>query len=267
MKATPILAKAGATTTCAKAFVDALASGPIEVIEDLSSEGPQAKVNRDMEILGDIMARDAMRPLLRVWTNRQCLVTTFRHTRAASFGVAASLLSDAGWPVVLRRTGGKTVPNAAGILNVSLFHRTSRMSPQDGYAPLVSAIADACNQFGVAVAVGEVQGSMCNGAYDLAVHGRKIAGAAGFSRRRGGVYWLVHASVLLDCDLPAALAALSRFESALGCGRTYADGEHANLSEFLTGTNLKRRGAGPSPRNVGSSGDTDRISQAQLARL
>jgi lipoate-protein ligase A len=81
--------------------------------------------------------------------------------------------------------------------------------------------------------VGHVREAMCSGAYDLSVGGLKFAGTAGFARRRESVYWLVHASLFVECDLAESLAALTKFERAIGCPRTYRDNKHANLADFL----------------------------------
>ena len=212
--------------------MDCLPGGSIEIVEDWAHGRPQTRVDQDIEMLREMMERQIERPVLRVWTNNQCLVTTSRHAKSEKFEIASAILSKAGWPVAVRRTGGMTVPNAPGILNVSLFHQTSSLRPRDGYGPLAEALAEACRGLGISVDFGEVAGAMCNGAFDLSVQGRKVAGVAGLSRRRGLAYWLVHASVLIDCDLTASIAALTQFETLIGCGREYEQSQHANLTEF-----------------------------------
>ena len=67
-----------------------------------------------------------------------------------------------------------------------------------------------------------MEGSFCDGRFNLAVAGRKLAGTAQSWRRVAGVpVVLAHAVIVVDADPQALTEAANAFERDLGSGRRY----------------------------------------------
>lgn len=133
--------------------------------------------------------------------------------------------AQAGTPVRVRSSGGGLVPQGPGLWNLSLLWRTDRAEPVQAdavYQALCGRLGAVFAAFGVAASAQPVDGSFCDGRYNLAVDGRKLVGTAQAWRRIGGVpVVLAHAVIVLDADPAALTAATNAFEQGLGQPRRY----------------------------------------------
>jgi lipoate-protein ligase A len=166
-----------------------------------------------------------------LWTGRPGLVAPLSYRRHAGLEDVCAASAARGWPVRLRRSGGGVVPQGPGILNVSLAYPCTG-SPgkmmQTVYAQLCAILTEALAGLGIAAEVRSVEGSFCDGRFNLAVAGtrdgapRKIAGTAQYWRRAGERHAvLAHALLIVDADPAMLTSAANRFEAALGSGRQY----------------------------------------------
>lgn len=164
--------------------------------------------------------------LARMWTARPALVVPRSYAAAEGFERACLVASQAGRAVWVRGSGGGLVPQGRGILNLSLAWRTL-VAPgevmESVYHLMADRLALALATLGVHATPAAVDGSFCDGRFNLAVGARKLVGTAQQWRRseRGGHLVLAHAVILVDSDLAAELAVANAFEAALGQGRAY----------------------------------------------
>jgi lipoate-protein ligase A len=215
------------------------------------SQSPEAAVRRDAELLEAV--RDGRAPATaRVWENERCLVAARSDARLPRFEAARADLARAGWPVVVRESGGTAVPHAPGILLVSLAFRPPERAPftiESAYDALCRPLEAALARLGVEAARGEVAGAFCDGRFDLAVGGRKIAGTAQRWRARPGASApergavLAHALLLVDVDLDEAAAAVNRFYRAAGGARRCDPAAAIDLREALAAAGSALAGA------------------------
>ncbi|MDE2094886.1 MAG: lipoate--protein ligase [Burkholderiales bacterium] len=142
-----------------------------------------------------------------------------------------------GWPaaakahrVLVRASGGGVVPQGPGLLNLSLVWRTGANAAAGGaprgtepiYRALCDGLAHALARLGIAAAGQAVEGSFCDGRFNLAVAGRKLVGTAQSWRRVAGTpVVLAHAVIVVDADPQALTEAANAFEHDLGSGRRY----------------------------------------------
>jgi lipoate-protein ligase A len=142
-----------------------------------------------------------------------------------------------GWPaaskahrVLVRASGGGVVPQGPGLLNLSLVWRPDAHAAAGGapgdteaiYHALCDGLEAALGRLGIAAAPQAVEGSFCDGRFNLAVAGRKLAGTAQSWRRVAGrPVVLAHALIVVDADLQALTEAANAFERDLGSGRRY----------------------------------------------
>lgn len=193
-----------------------------------------------------------------VWQSPQSLVVPRTYSGRPEFKAACGTFAELGWPVTVRLSGGGIVPQGPGIVNVSLAYEIQG-KPMDhagaAYLTLCSAIGDALRVWDIASRPAAVQGSFCDGRYNLAIGEgdelRKVAGTAQVWRRspryRTGCERhcvLVHALILAAVDTQGVTQIANAFETATGgllryraeriaslhlCGRTTA----ANPADFV----------------------------------
>jgi lipoate-protein ligase A len=128
--------------------------------------------------------------------------------------------------VQVRASGGGLVPQGPGVWNLSLMWPAPGATPIDTsavYADLCGEMAAALARLGISATPQPVEGSFCDGRYNLAVRGRKLVGTAQAWRRVSGrPVVLAHAVIVVDADPAELTARANAFEAALGTGTHYS---------------------------------------------
>ncbi|NYT63974.1 lipoate--protein ligase family protein [Alcaligenaceae bacterium] len=196
------------------------------------------------ETLIDLAAQNG--PSACVWESEQGLVVPRTYQRYDNFAASCARFAQEGWPVTVRQSGGGIVPQATGIINLSLAYAVQG-KPLDqsdaAYLLICRIIAQALDEYGVSSHPQAVEGSFCDGRYNLAVgdgaSARKVAGTAQLWRRHPGTHTqdamqivLVHALILAAVDVAAVTTQTNRFEAALGSGKQYASERLASVYEL-----------------------------------
>ena len=171
------------------------------------------------EVLLNKVSIGEMGPCIYINSTPRCLVTTVRESRMCNFEEARRALSDQGWPVVVRCTGGSCVPQGPGMINFSVIHpKIKGWNLEDGYKLLCEVMKKLLESYGVNATTGEVAGSFCDGRYNLQVGGQKLLGTAqrwaGGSRENAAV--LSHACLLVGIDLAEATEKINTLYSLCG---------------------------------------------------
>lgn len=180
-------------------------------------------------------------PVASIWQAARSLVVPRTYRRFSAFDATCARFAQRGWPVAVRQTGGGIVPQGPGILNLSLAYRVEgapMRHSEPGYQLICKVLADALAHVGIDAFPAAVEGSFCDGRYNLAVtgvHGPvKIAGTAQMWRRIPGTVQshvgLVHALILVDVDCARVTALANEFEAALGSARRYRSDRVTSLA-------------------------------------
>ena len=226
---------------------------PVRVEPDLPS-GPQSGVDGDTP---QVALAGGNSRWLRVWRNVPCLVASRRQSRMPGFAQAAGQSAQEGWPLAVRRSGGTTVVHRPGMLNISLIGlnmANGHPGTRPDYLTLLDVIARALAPLGIEAGHGAVAGAHCDGDYNLVSQGRKLAGTAGFVSRLNGMNLRVfHATLSIGGALDADLAAITRFESALGEHPRYDRQAHVTVAEILASQSHPATGA--MPQQVAHTGE------------
>lgn len=161
-----------------------------------------------------------------VWDSPPALVVPASYKRFPRFEAVCRACAEEGVPVLVRTSGGGLVPLGPGMVNLSLAWRTAASLGQGAeavYAALCRMLASAVASWGIASAPQAVKGSFCDGRYNLAIGGRKVAGTAQWWRRAGGGQQVVlaHACLMVDVDTDALTERANAFEAQLGNDRRY----------------------------------------------
>jgi octanoyl-[GcvH]:protein N-octanoyltransferase len=122
-------------------------------------------------------------PTALLWTSSRYIGATHPETRLPGFGAAARLAEEAGFPVLIRNSGGGAVAANEGSISFSLTLPVEdlRHGLYDRYAEGADLLVEALGKLGVAAEAGEVEGEFCPGAYSVRIggySGAKIAGLA-----------------------------------------------------------------------------------------
>jgi lipoate-protein ligase A/uncharacterized protein YqgV (UPF0045/DUF77 family) len=151
------------------------------------------------------------------------LVVPRRYT--ALPGWAAAAADPTHGEVQVRASGGGLVPQGPGVWNLSLAWPAPSAAPSGTdaiYRALCDALAGALRAAGLDASPQPVDGSFCDGRFNLAVRGRKLVGTAQAWRRVLGVpLVLAHAVIVVDADPAALTARANAFEAALGSAMRY----------------------------------------------
>ncbi len=222
-----------------------------DVWDDRDVADIDARLGADTALLGGVL--DGSRPATaRVWQAGRGIAVTRAESRLPGFDAARAASEAAGWPVVVRESGGGAVPHDEGVLCLSLaFAPPSRLSLEAAYAVLAEPLRAALRTFDVTVSTGAVAGAFCDGRFNLAAGGRKIVGTAQRWRGRPGSgapdrgAVLAHALWLVDLDLADATAVLNRFQARAGSDARFAAEACTTLRAELARRGDPRAGAAP----------------------
>jgi lipoate-protein ligase A len=162
------------------------------------------------------------RAVARLWQGTPGWVVPRRTTALPAWGLVAARHGPA---LQVRGSGGGLVPQGPGIWNLSLAWPAGAATPADMhaiYAALCDGLAAAFARLGVSATPQAVEGSFCDGRWNLAVHGRKLVGTAQAWRRFGATQVvLAHALLIVGADPAELTERANALEAELGQGRPY----------------------------------------------
>ncbi|WP_269900065.1 lipoyl protein ligase domain-containing protein [Paenalcaligenes faecalis] len=205
------------------------------------------------EVLFDLAAHA---PQAMIWQGSTGLVVPRSYAQDASFIQCQTELRQQGWPISVRQSGGGVVPQGPGIWNLSLawrqYGRPLDLAEQ-AYIQLCTPIQQALADCGLSSSTQAVQGSFCDGRFNLAVlHqgvNKKIVGTAQvwkrikapdtltYPKRKPGdpKDWhvvLAHALILVNVDLALVTHQANQVEKALGRNTRYQAQRICDLSRL-----------------------------------
>jgi len=184
-----------------------------------------------------------------IWTAPVSLIVPRSYQRYPALADARAASAQRGCPVWMRLSGGGLVPQGPGILNLSLAYPVRAPMgalAEPVYLHLCAILADALNTLGVLTQYQAVEGSFCDGRFNLAWgpgnDARKIAGTAQYWRRvaqpaserdepRYAV--LAHAVLLVNADPIEINDRANAFEAAIGSGRRYEEMTVVTVAQAL----------------------------------
>jgi lipoate-protein ligase A len=187
-------------------------------------------------------------PGAAVWEAGQGLAVPRTYERFPGFVSARESFMEQGWPVSVRHSGGGIVPQGPGIINLSLAYPAIG-KPLDhsdaAYHLICGIISAALRTYGVESHAQPVEGSFCDGRYNLAIGrgptARKVVGTAQLWRHHklGGVppgvqIVLVHALILAAVNVEAITERANSFEHAIGNDKRYGADRVASLHPLST---------------------------------
>lgn len=181
----------------------------------------------------------AARPAILIWQPlAPALVIPESWTRRDGVRAAEAPLAAAGWPLVARASGGGAVPQGPCTLNLAVvLPLAPGFRIETGYHLICGMLSEALTRFEIDADTGPVEGAFCDGAWNITVGGRKLAGTAQRWRAGNGTgAALLHAALQL-APLPAsAWAALDTLHQVAGLSGGPCPQAHATLADLIPET-------------------------------
>lgn len=196
----------------------------------------------EQDLLASVCAGNAEFGLLFWQPSDRALVMPRRLNRLPGFDHACEVSAAAGWPVLLRETGGEPVPQSASTVNIALVYAPPRSEGdlnriESGYRRLCDPICDLLDELGGTSSLGEIDGAFCDGRFNVNLDGRKMVGTAQRWRQSQGgqrPVGLVHGAMLVDNERESMVAAVNRFNQACGLEQRVRAESHIALHEKFT---------------------------------
>lgn len=226
-----------------------MADGSNAIRETTAADVPLLLFPHAQELERALLDRVATRGAGRdwsVWRTYQSLIAPSSAANAAGFDAAAREMSARGWPVYIRDTGGDITPQSPGVVNVSsafVFPQTSATSIRETYERFCAPLLAFFDTLGFKAYLASVEGSFCDGAFNIVIDGRKLAGTAQRWRLvrlpdgRPGVAVLAHAAILADADVAEGVAETNLFYRLCGVDRVVDPARHISTAA-LSGREL-----------------------------
>lgn len=199
----------------------------------------EAGLQAEQDLLASVCAGDAEFGLLFWQPSDRALVMPRRLNRLPGFDHACEVSAAAGWPVLLRETGGEPVPQSAATINIALVYAPPRSEGdlnriETGYRRLCDPICQLLDELGGTSSLGEIEGAFCDGRFNVNLDGRKMVGTAQRWRQSQGgqrPVGLVHGAMLMDDERESMVAAVNRFNEACGLVQRVRAQSHIALHE------------------------------------
>ncbi len=155
------------------------------------------------------------------------------------FARACAELTAEGLPVHIRLTGGGVVPQSPDTVNLYLAYAVHSEQPLEAserhYRQLCALLQQLFAAFGINAQHQTVHGSFCDGRFNLAAGGRKIAGTAQCwqcRRNASNEHTALLSAVILAARAEQLTARANRLEAALGSVTRYQAEQTAAVSDF-----------------------------------
>ncbi|WP_085709237.1 MULTISPECIES: lipoate--protein ligase family protein [unclassified Pseudomonas] len=209
----------------------------------------ESGLQAEQDLLASVCAGDAEFGLLFWQPSDRALVMPRRLNRLTGFDHACEVSAAAGWPVLLRETGGEPVPQSASTINIALVYAPPRSEGdlnriETGYRRLCDPICQLLDELGGTSSLGEIDGAFCDGRFNVNLDGRKMVGTAQRWRQSQGgqrPVGLVHGAMLLDDERESMVAAVNRFNETCGLEQRVHAASHIALHEKFPAPNALAR--------------------------
>jgi hypothetical protein len=216
-------------------------SSSVTLLDVVSFEEAQ---QRERELLGGASSLAQSIAQVLVWRTEKSIIVPRGMPSRDRYDDAVRAMAERGFPVYERDTGGDLTPQSPGMINLSMVFRLDGASPniKDAYLRLVQPVIEFLrHRYDLAADVCAVPGAFCDGAYNIAYQGKKLAGTAQRWRLIGGegpsrqAAVLGHVALMVDVDLVPAIDALNEFYAVAGIDRHIELEKHITLAQLARG--------------------------------
>lgn len=197
----------------------------------------------------DAVSHEEMRGSLLIWESQdRGLVVPKPMAHNPKFSQAKEALAALGYSLILRESGGGSVPLTPGCWNITLVFPL--MSDPKNIIGLETLYERLCQPiltwvngtYGIEATTGETPGAFCDGRYNININDQKIAGTAQKWRpiKKGVFAVLAHVALMVEMDIDKGVEAVNTFQQMCGLGKPSLVESHTTINDVL-----KREGIAP----------------------
>ncbi|WP_307477193.1 lipoate--protein ligase family protein [Cytobacillus purgationiresistens] len=126
-------------------------------------------------------------PTARSWVHDQTIVLGIQDTKLPYLQDGIDFLSEQGYHVIVRNSGGLAVVLDEGVLNITLVFPENEkgIDINRGYDAMWMLIKEMFSEFPLDIEAKEIVRSYCPGSYDLSINDQKFAGISQRRLRKG----------------------------------------------------------------------------------
>lgn len=177
-----------------------------------------------------------------VWRTPKAIIVPRGLPSREYYARAAGAARSKGFALHERDTGGDLTPQSEGVVNLSLAYRLDgkEASISEAYVRLTAPVLTFLKStYGITARTASITGAFCDGAFNVAIGDKKLAGTAQKWKLLGGegdtrrVSVLGHIAIMASNDLAPALEALNAFYAASGSERRVIPERHVTLTDVL----------------------------------
>jgi octanoyl-[GcvH]:protein N-octanoyltransferase len=187
----------------------------VEILVAGYLENPETGFGLQQAVLEEV-ASGERGPTALMWTTASYVGATRPETRLPGFEKAVRAVTDLGFPVLIRNSGGGAVAANGGSISFSLTFPVEdlRQRLYDRYLEGIELIAAALRRIGVDAEGGEVEGEFCPGAHSVRSGGPLGVKHAGLAQRVTRRAARLEALILVS-ETEELVPVLERFYGAL----------------------------------------------------
>ena len=187
----------------------------VEILVAGYLENPETGFGLQQAVLEEV-ASGERGPTALMWTSASYVGATRPETRLPGFEKAVRAVTDLGFPVLIRNSGGGAVAANGGSISFSLTFPVEdlRQRLYDRYLEGIEFIAAALRRIGVDAEGGEVEGEFCPGAHSVRSGGPLGVKHAGLAQRVTRRAARLEALILVS-ETEELVPVLERFYGAL----------------------------------------------------
>ncbi|WP_428985299.1 lipoyl protein ligase domain-containing protein [Shewanella corallii] len=165
----------------------------------------------------------AEHPQLTIWQSLPALAVSQKDTLLPTYAEAVEVLRRDGVETLVRKSGGSAVFQSQSLFNLTLIWRLQgQTSIPESYRLMCRPMMDWLGQQGISSQLHAVDGAFCDGSFNIAVGGKKLAGTAQrWQRRKGECKVLGHISIVLSPDYHRELNLINEFYRLAGKPMAY----------------------------------------------
>lgn len=170
----------------------------------------EAVFEKESELISQLQSGNLDQALLLWQSDKPTLVLPSGNKWQQSEALEKKL-TNKGWQLYARKTGGAPVPQCEGVINVSYMYVLDEHTPYSipkAYDHFCTILSSFFALFNIQVDTHATPGSYCDGDYNLNIEGKKIVGTAQrvLIKKGGGKIVLAQACILINADMPTLIA-------------------------------------------------------------
>ena len=152
------------------------------------------------------------------WESHKALAISGRDARLPQAEDAIYTVSNSGWPVLTRKSGGGAFRVASGVLNISILRNYpagALLDADANYKSLANWLLRGLKPLKLNISVGQTNNALCDGRYNLMIDGKKFIGTSQQWHRRpdGSSRHLMHCAILVSAAIKELVDVVNTFYS------------------------------------------------------